>query len=120
MATIRDKPGHWRSLTFRHGREDEFAVTTGRPDSRCDGSLEASFGRGVLPLEGRGAVLEERLLPLVEQGGGELMLIAEVRDGHVVDLHFRLKQDLGFAPILPPVGAVRYLKFSTLRSEEQP
>ena len=44
-----------------------------------------ALGRGVLALEGGGAVLEELLLPEVEQGGRELMLVAEVRDGHVVD-----------------------------------
>src|SRR5262245_7025099 len=44
-----------------------------------------ALGRGVLPLEGRGAVREELLLPEVEQRGRELMLIAEVRDGDVVD-----------------------------------
>ena len=34
-----------------------------------DRSVEATLGRGVLSLEGRRAVLEEQLLPLVEQGG---------------------------------------------------
>ena len=43
------------------------------------------LGRGVLALEGGGAVLEELLLPEVEQRGRELVLVAEVRDGDVVD-----------------------------------
>src|SRR5437867_4144144 len=42
-------------------------------------------GRRVLPLEGGGAVLEEDLLPSVEEGGRELVLVAEVRDGHSID-----------------------------------
>jgi hypothetical protein len=50
-----------------------------------DGPLEVTLGRGVLPLEGGGAVLEELLLPEVEQRGGELMLVAEIRDRYVVD-----------------------------------
>jgi hypothetical protein len=41
--------------------------------------------RGVLALEGGRSVLEELLLPEIEQGGGELVLVAEVRDGHVVE-----------------------------------
>ena len=50
-----------------------------------DGSLEVAFRRGVLALEGAGAVLEELLLPDVEERGRELVLVAEVRDGHAVD-----------------------------------
>src|SRR5262245_3100791 len=50
-----------------------------------DGPLEMAVGCLTLPLEGGGAVLEELLLPDVEEGGGELMLVAEVRDGDVVD-----------------------------------
>src|SRR5262245_14361659 len=46
---------------------------------RGDGPLEVALGLGILPLEGRRAVLEELLLPEVEHGGRELMLIAEVR-----------------------------------------
>jgi hypothetical protein len=40
---------------------------------------------GTLAFEGGGSVLEELLLPEVEQGGGELVLVVEVRDGYVVD-----------------------------------
>src|SRR6516165_6190953 len=50
-----------------------------------DGPLEVAVGCRALPLEGGGAVLEELLLPDVEQGGRELMLVAEVRDRDVVD-----------------------------------
>src|SRR5262249_10271496 len=50
-----------------------------------DGPLEVAIGCRVLPLEGGGAVLEELLPPGVEQRGRELMLVAEVRDGDVVD-----------------------------------
>jgi hypothetical protein len=50
-----------------------------------DGPLEVAVGSGALPLEGGRSVLEELLLSEVEQRGRELMLVAEVRDGDVVD-----------------------------------
>ena len=50
-----------------------------------DGPLEVAVGCGALALEGGRSVLEELLLPGVEQGGRELMLVAEVGDGDVVD-----------------------------------
>ena len=43
------------------------------------------LGRADLAIEGGGAVLEELLLPVVEQRGRELELIAEIGDGDVVD-----------------------------------
>src|SRR5262249_4689562 len=52
---------------------------------RGDGPLEVAVVCAVLPLEGRRAILEELLLPEVEERGRELVLIAEVGDGDVVD-----------------------------------
>lgn len=40
---------------------------------------------GVLAFEGRGTVLEEQLLPEVEERGRELLLVAQVRDGNTVN-----------------------------------
>src|SRR3954463_6392825 len=50
-----------------------------------DGAEVPALRSGALALEGGGAILEELLLPGVEQRGRELMLVAEVRDGDVVD-----------------------------------
>jgi len=47
--------------------------------------VEAALGGGVLAFESSGSVLEELLLPEVEERGGELVLVAAVRDGHAVD-----------------------------------
>ena len=43
--------------------------------------------RGLLfrALEGGSTVLEELLLPIVEERGPQVLLIAEIRDGHPVD-----------------------------------
>jgi hypothetical protein len=42
-------------------------------------------GAAVGAFEGGGAVLEELLLPGVEEGGLEMVLVAEIGDGHPVD-----------------------------------
>src|SRR4051794_28911331 len=53
---------------------------------KCGDDAEVfSAGRRVLSLKGGGAVLEEDLLPGVEERGRELVLVAEVRDGHPID-----------------------------------
>src|SRR5262249_39710292 len=70
---------------FLHQFRDDLVLALELVAQRGDGALEVAFGRGVLPFEGRRAVLEELLLPKVEQRGRELMLVAEVRDGNVVD-----------------------------------
>src|SRR5207249_1387725 len=70
---------------FLHQFGDDLILAPELVAQGGDGALQVSLGRGDLPLEGRRAVLEELLLPLVEQGGRELMLIAEVRDGDVVE-----------------------------------
>src|SRR3954453_5612833 len=64
---------------------DDFVLAPELVTQGGDGSLEVGIRRGVVALEGAGAVLEERLLPDVEGGGRELILIAEIRDGHAVD-----------------------------------
>src|SRR5271154_1742233 len=54
--------------------------------AQCRNGAEVlALSSGVLALKGGGTVLEELLLPGVEQCGRELMLVAEVRDGDVVD-----------------------------------
>jgi len=64
---------------------DDFVLALELVAERGDGPLEVALGSGVLAFEGGGAVLEELLLPGVEQRGRELMLIAEIRDAHTVD-----------------------------------
>src|SRR4051812_49033329 len=70
---------------FLHQFCDDFVLALKLVAQRGDGALEVALGRGALALEGGRAVLEELLLPEVEQGGQELVLVAEVRDGYVVD-----------------------------------
>jgi hypothetical protein len=70
---------------FLHQFRDDLVLALELVAQRGDGPLELAVGRGVLPLEGRRAVVEERLLPEVEHRGRERMLIAEVGDGDVVD-----------------------------------
>ena len=70
---------------FLHQFGDDLVLALQLVAQRGDGPVEAALGGGVLALEGGGSVLEELLLPEVEQRGGELILVAEVRDGHVVD-----------------------------------
>src|SRR6201996_9095897 len=70
---------------FLHQFRDDLVLALELVAQGGDGPLEVALGRGALPLEGGGSVLEELLLPDVEQGGRELVLVAEVRDGDVVD-----------------------------------
>ena len=70
---------------FLHQFRDDLVLALELVAQRGDGPLEVAVGRGGLALEGRRSVLEELLLPEVEQRGRELMLVAEVRDGDVVD-----------------------------------
>src|SRR6185437_2498838 len=70
---------------FLHQFGDALVLALELVAQRGDGPLEVAVGRAVLALEGRRAVLEELLLPEVEERGRELMLIAEVGDGDVVD-----------------------------------
>src|SRR5262249_53333977 len=70
---------------FLHQFRDDLVLALELVAQRGDGSLESAFGRGVVPFESSRSVLEELFLPEVEQRGGELMLVAEIRDGDVVD-----------------------------------
>src|SRR5215212_2231548 len=70
---------------FFHQFRDDFVLALELVAKCRDGPDVLALGCGLLGLEGGWAVLEELLLPGVEQRGRELMLIAEVRDGHVVD-----------------------------------
>ena len=56
----------------------------------------------VFSLEGRRAVLEELLLPLVEQGGMQSMLVAKVGNGHLLDQMPLENPNLLLARKLPP------------------
>jgi hypothetical protein len=70
---------------FLHQFGDDLVLALELVARRGDGPLEVALGRGVLAFEGGRSVLEELLLPGVEQRGRELMLVAEIRDGDVVD-----------------------------------
>ena len=70
---------------FFHQFSDDLVLALELVAQRGDGPLEVALRRGVLALEGGRSVLEELLLPEIEERGRKLMLIAEVRDGHVVD-----------------------------------
>src|SRR5579862_1148679 len=70
---------------FLHQFGDDLVLALELVAQRGDGPLEVAVGRGVLPLEGGWAVLEELLLPEVEERGRELVLVAEIRDGDAVD-----------------------------------
>src|SRR3954464_7788715 len=70
---------------FFHQFRDDFVLALELVAQCRDGAEVLALGGGLLGLEGGGAVLEELLLPGVEQRGRELMLVAEVRDGDVVD-----------------------------------
>ena len=54
---------------FFHQLRDDLVLAPELVAQGGDGSVEVSLGRGVLPLEGGRSVLEERLLPEVEEGG---------------------------------------------------
>src|SRR5437763_10306662 len=70
---------------FFHQFRNDFVLALELVAQCRDGPDVPALGRALLGLEGGGAVLEELLLPEVEQRGRELMLVAEVRDGDVVD-----------------------------------
>src|SRR4051794_16480069 len=70
---------------FFHQFSDDFVLALELVAEGGDGADVLGLGRGVLALEGGGSVLEELLLPEVEQRGRELELIAEIGDGDVVD-----------------------------------
>src|SRR3954452_13919024 len=70
---------------FFHQFRDDFVLALELVAQCGDGPDVPALGRGLLGLEGGGAVLEELLLPEIEERGRELMLVAEVRDGHAVD-----------------------------------
>jgi hypothetical protein len=70
---------------FFHQFRDDLVLTLELLPQRGDGSQVVALGRAVLALEGGGAVLEEQLLPGVEEGGLQLVLVTEVGDGHSVD-----------------------------------
>src|SRR6476661_8869866 len=70
---------------FFHQFRDDLVLALELVAQGRDEAEVLALGSGVLALEGDGAVLEELLLPGVEQRGRELMLVAEVRDGDVVD-----------------------------------
>ena len=70
---------------FLHQFGDDLVLALELVAEGGDGPMEVALGGGVLALERGGPVLEELLLPEVEQRGRELMLVAEVRDGDAVD-----------------------------------
>src|SRR3954447_402677 len=71
---------------FFHQFGDDLVLALELVAQRGDGAEVLCLGRGDLAaIEGRGPVLEELLLPEIEQRGRELMLVAEVRDGYAVD-----------------------------------
>jgi len=70
---------------FLHQFRDDLVLALELVAQGRDETEVLAFGSGVLALEGDGAVLEELLLPGVEQRGRELMLVAEVGDGDVVN-----------------------------------
>jgi hypothetical protein len=70
---------------FFHQFGDDLVLPLELLPQRGDGLQMGGLGRAGLAVEGGRAVLEEQLLPGVEQGGLELVLIAKVGDGHLVD-----------------------------------
>jgi hypothetical protein len=70
---------------FLHQFGDDLVLALELVAQGGDRAMEVATGCGALPLEGGGAVLEELLLPEVEQSGRERMLVTEVGDGDVVD-----------------------------------
>jgi len=50
-----------------------------------DGPLMLAVGGGFLKFKGGGPVLEEQLLPLIEQRESEFVLVTKVGDGNPVD-----------------------------------
>src|SRR6185437_6656784 len=70
---------------FLHEFRDDFVLALELVPQCRDGPDVPAVGGSLPGLEGGGSVLEELLLPEVEERGGELMLVAEVRDGDAVD-----------------------------------
>src|SRR5579885_895254 len=70
---------------FFHEFRDDLVLALELLAQGRDGAEMPALGGSALALEGGGAVLEELLLPGVEQRGRELMLVAEIRDGDVVE-----------------------------------
>jgi hypothetical protein len=68
-----------------HELRDDLVLALELGLKRRDDVEVFSAGRRISPLEGAGAVLEEDLLPGVEEGRRELVLVAEVGDGHAID-----------------------------------
>ena len=68
-----------------HQLGDDLVLAAELVAEGVDGPLVLALGGLALALEGGGAVLEELPLPGVEDGGLELMLVAEIGDGHLVD-----------------------------------
>src|SRR5512135_1437446 len=77
---------------FFHQFRDDLVLTLELLPQRGDGSQVVALGRAVLALEGGGAVLEEQLLPGVEECGLQLVLVTEVGYGHSV---YELKPNYG-------------------------
>ena len=70
---------------FLHQLGDDLVLAAELVPQGGDGPLVPGLVRTVFSLEGGAAVLEELPLPGVEDGGLELVLVAEVGDGHLVD-----------------------------------
>jgi hypothetical protein len=70
---------------FLHEFSDDLVLALELGLQPGDDAEVLGAGGRVLALEGRGAVLEEDLLPAVEEGRRELVLVTEVGDGHLVD-----------------------------------
>src|SRR6516164_8512314 len=70
---------------FLHQLRDDFVLALELVAQRGNGAVEAALGSGVLALEGGRTVLKELLLPEVEERRREPVLVADVRDGNVVD-----------------------------------
>src|ERR1700712_2562977 len=68
-----------------HQLGDDLVLASELVAQGLDGPLLLAHGGVALALEGGGAVLEEGPLPGVEDGGLELVLVAEVGDGDLVD-----------------------------------
>src|SRR5512135_2378577 len=70
---------------FLHQLSDDLVLTLELFAQGGDGAEILALRWAVPALEGRSTTLEELLLPEVEQGRRELMLVAEIGDGHAID-----------------------------------
>src|ERR1700677_1072978 len=70
---------------FFHQFRDDLVLALELIPQRGDGPQVRLLTRPDLSLESSGTVLEEQLLPGVEQGRREPVLVAEVGDGDTVD-----------------------------------